>query len=404
MRSDCVRAVACVTALILGSLGLTTYAATNRCSGPITLGTTISETGAFSSQTAHWKQMTLAFQKAINRKGGVEVKACHKKLPIKFVVYNDQSNASTAVSLFEKMATGGHVDFFVGPDWSAIGGPVSTVAQKHHIPIVMANVSTPSIYKRGFKWVFGTPYPEVKLWSKRYFDMLTHMTPKPKTIFFVTEDNPVTKAITAVWSKRAAKMGLKVVGKEKFQPGLKDFTSLVLRMKAAHPDVIYISSFDAASAPLIQAMRQFQVKALDVHHIMATARLSAEVGKDLNGVTGELPWFPGVGGPHSKLVSQVLKASHVSMYRDIFTMARLASYLVMVEAIQKAGSLDRAKVRSALAHDTFHMPPGPIKFNKDGYPENNGAFTIQIQHGKVVVVWPRSRATGKVLWPAPSWR
>lgn len=378
-------------------------AANSACSSPIVLGTTISETGTFSSLTHNWKKMTLAFQHDINKNGGIEVKSCHKKIPIRFKIYNDQSNASTAVSLYQKMASNKKVDFFVGPDWSSLGGPVSTIAEKHQIPIVMANVSTPSIYHRGFKWVFGTPYPEVKLWSKRYFDMLKHVKPKPKTIFFVTEDNPVTKAITGYWSKRAKAMGFKVVGKEKFQPGLKDFTSQVLKMKQAHPDIIYISSFDTASVPLIQQMRQYKVHALDVHHVMATARLANQVGKDLNGVTGSMPWYPGMKGPYSKLVSHVLKQSNVSMFRDIFTMGRLASYLVMIQAIEQAGSLDRNKVREALANGTFKAPPGPVKFNKNGYPSNNGAFPIQIQHQKVVVVWPPSRATGKLEWPDPTW-
>lgn len=197
MRGACLRSFALLAAFTLGALGLAAHAAPNICGEPIKLGTMISETGTFSSQTGNWKRMTLDCQNAINENGGVIVKADHKKLPIKFVIYDDQSNASTAVSLYEEMARVDHVDFLVGPDWSALGGPVSPAAENHHIPIVMGNASKPSIYQRGFKEVFGTPYREVKLWSKRYFDMLAHTMPKPATIFFVTEGNPVNKVITA---------------------------------------------------------------------------------------------------------------------------------------------------------------------------------------------------------------
>src|SRR6185437_6045001 len=142
------------------------------CTDPIVWGTTLSETGPFSTLTDHWKEMTENFAKELNKDGGIFVKDCNKKLPLKIVIYDDQSNPSTAVSLFEKMATVDGVDFFVGPDWTSMGLPVPVVSERHKIPLVAANVATPAAYQRGFKYMWGTPYPIVPLWSARYFDML----------------------------------------------------------------------------------------------------------------------------------------------------------------------------------------------------------------------------------------
>lgn len=378
------------------------HAELDSCNGPITLGTTISLTGPFSTQAGPWGKMTQDFAAEINKDGGIFIKSCNKKIPIKFVMYDDQSVPATAVSLYEKMATVDNVDFFVGPDWSSMGFPVGPVAEKHKIPIVMANVSTPSVYERGLKYVFGTPYPEVSLWSKEYFDMLAHMNPRPKSIFFVTEDNPVTKAISGVWMKKAEQDGMKLVGNETFPPTLKDFTAIVLRMRAANADVIYISSFDVASLPLVQQMRQLKAHALDVHHALISGSLQKQV--DIEGMTGELPWYPGVKGPYSDLVTKVISESGSDPFQYVFTMARIASYLVMVQAIEKAGAVDREQVREALYMGHFKAPMGPIVFDKNGYPESNGAFTLQIQHGKVVIVWPPGNATGKPIWPSPSWQ
>jgi len=85
-------------------------------------------------------------------------------------------------------------------------------------------------------------------------------------------------------------------------------------------------------------------------------------------------------------------------------MGRIASYLVMTEAIERAGAVDREKVRQALTGGTFQAPPGDIVFNDKGFASTNGAFTIQMQNHKVVVVWPQSAATGKLIWPSPSWQ
>ena len=68
-----------------------------------------------------------------------------------------------------------------------------------------------------------------------------------------------------------------------------------------------------------------------------------------------------------------------------------------------ADGYDREKVREALYKGTFKAPPGPITFDETGFPDN-GAFTLQMQNGKVVIVWPPDLAIGKLAWPSPSWR
>lgn len=393
----------------LGAAALTLLVATpalaklNSCSEPILLGTTISETGSFSTLADRWRKMTEVFAEEINKSGGVMVKACGKKLPLKFVIYDDQSVPATALQLFEKMATVDNVDFFVGPDWSSLGGPVPPIADKHKIPMVMANVATPSVYDRGLKYVWGTPFPVVPNWSTRYFDMISKVSPKPQSIYFITHDNPVMKGITATWSKKAEEQGLKVLGMETFSPELKDFTALISKVRAAKADIVYIASYDNASVPLVQQMRQLRVRAMDVHHTMLTGALFRQVGRDIEGMTGELSWYPGVKGDYSDLVETVMKRSDVTMFDYIWTLGRLTSYLTMVQAIEKAGVVDREKVKEALFKGTFKTPAGDLTFDEKGFP-NTGAFTVQMQNGKVNVVWPPEVATGKLAWPSPTWQ
>src|SRR6185369_18018148 len=130
-------------------------------------------------------------------------------------------------------------------------------------------------------------FPVVPRWSERYFEMISKVMPKPQSIFFVTHDNPVMKGISATWSKKAEAQGLKVLGNETFSPELKDFTSLIAKVRAAKADIVYISSYDNASVPLVQQMRQLKVRAMDVHHTMLTGSLARQVGADIDGMTGE---------------------------------------------------------------------------------------------------------------------
>jgi len=67
-------------------------------------------------------------------------------------------------------------------------------------------------------------------------------------------------------------------------------------------------------------------------------------------------------------------------------------------------TVDREKVRAALYKGTFKSPIGDIEFDEGGYAFRNGAYPMQMQNGKVVIVWPPEKATGKMQWPSPAWQ
>jgi len=388
-------------AAILAGAASPASAKLNSCDGPIVLGTTMSLTGINASLAGRWDKMTEAFEKEFNKQGGVFIKSCNKKLPIKFIYYDDQSVPATAVSLYEKLATVDNVDLFVGPDWSSHGFPVSQVFEKYKIPSVMSNVATPTIYQKGFKYITGMAL-DARTWSKNYFEMVASMNPKPKTIFWVAQDNLVTKAVQKAGIPLAEKAGLKTVGTEMFAGATKNFSGLILKIKAASPDIIYISSFDAVSVPLMQQMRQLQVHAMDVHHIMANGSMARQA--NLEGVTGEIYWHEGIGGPYSDIARTVLKDAGIKVFDYLWTMGRMDAYLVMIQAIERAGAIDREKVRDELRKTgaVFKRPGGEFHFDAGGLSQIV-SFTHQMQKGEPVVVWPQSQATGKMIWPSPSW-
>lgn len=394
-------AAGCFTVLIGTSA---TIAKEGSCTEPVVFGTTISATGTFSVNADRWVKMTEIFAEEINKRGGIKLSGCDgKSVPLKFVVYDDQSTPATAVSLHEKLITVDQVDVLVGPDWTPIGFPVSPIPDKHKVPAVMANVSALQIFQRGFKYVFGAPTPSVLVWSHRYFDLLAKQPTPPKSIFFAVQDNLFTKDVVTSATKKAQDIGMTVVGNEVYPADTKDFSSIILRMKAASPDVVYISSFDAPALPLIQQMRQLKVSAKSVHSVYNTGKMIKAIGANMEGITGVLQWHPTLSTPYSDLVKVVLEKSDVDWGDYLFTVGRLSSYIVMIQAVEKAGVVDREKIRDALAGTTFKSPVGDIKFDERGYALMNG-FPTQIQNGKIVAVGPEDLVPGRLQYPSPAWQ
>ena len=392
-----------VGAMLLTGASAPASAKLNSCDGPIVLGTTISLTGINSTLAGRWDKLTDMFEQEFNKAGGVFVSSCNKKLPIKFIYYDDQSIPATAVSLYERLATVDNVDLFVGPDWSSHGFPVSQVFERYKIPSVMSNVATPKVYQSGFKYIAGIAL-DARTWSKNYFEMLPKLDPRPASIYWVVQDNLVTKAVADTNAALAEKAGLKTIGSETFAGATKNFQGLILKIKAARPDIIYLSSFDAVSVPLLQQMRQLQVQAMDVHHIMASGSLARQA--NLEGVTGEIYWHEGIsGGAYSELAKEVLKQADIRIFDYLWTVGRMDAYLVMMQAIERAGAVDREKVAAELRKPgaVWKRPAGEFTFD-DGGLSQIVAITHQIQKGEPVVVYPSDQATGKLTWPSPSWR
>jgi acetyl-CoA acyltransferase len=74
---------------------------------------------------------------------------------------------------------------------------------------------------------------------------------------------------------------------------------------------------------------------------------------------------------------------------------------ILAAAIEKAGTLDRDKIRDAIAATDMMTVVGPVKFNPDGTGIVKDPM-IQWQDGKMVVVAPADLATAKLAYPAPA--
>jgi branched-chain amino acid transport system substrate-binding protein len=75
---------------------------------------------------------------------------------------------------------------------------------------------------------------------------------------------------------------------------------------------------------------------------------------------------------------------------------------LLADAIERAGSIDRAKLTDAIATSTFGdhiMPYGPTKFVNG---QNMGAAPVntQVQNGEIKVIFPTEFADAKPIFPA----
>ena len=74
-----------------------------------------------------------------------------------------------------------------------------------------------------------------------------------------------------------------------------------------------------------------------------------------------------------------------------------AALVVLQKAIEKAGTLDKAKVRDALAATDAMTFYGPVKFGPNGMNQGRELPIIQVQDGKVVPLFPAAIKAGTLM-------
>ena len=76
---------------------------------------------------------------------------------------------------------------------------------------------------------------------------------------------------------------------------------------------------------------------------------------------------------------------------------------MLTEAVGRAGSLDRKKIRDAILKLDFNTAFGAFKVDKDGVQTAHRGVLFQWQDGKKAIVWPEELAPSQPRFPTPPW-
>jgi branched-chain amino acid transport system substrate-binding protein len=104
--------------------------------------------------------------------------------------------------------------------------------------------------------------------------------------------------------------------------------------------------------------------------------------------------FPGVDELNAKYEADFGRPA------DLLTGPAYACVQIAADAIERAGTLDRAAVRDAFVATDMTTVVGPVTFNEDGTGNVLNPL-IQWQNGQLELVWPPEHASAEFAYPAP---
>jgi branched-chain amino acid transport system substrate-binding protein len=359
---------------------------------PIRIGAPLPLTGALSPEGVKLQQGYELWKDTVNAAGGISVGAA--KRPIEIVYYDYQSVTPKAVQLAEKLATDDKVDFMFSPFGSGASKAASTVSERYGIPTLAPTASSIEVYDQGYKNLFGTFTANDTL-SEPMADIVKAKAPNVKRVAILARNDLFPLALGQEFDKSSKKRGLEVVYFEKYAINTLDHASALTEIKAAKPDWIIATGYINDMILIRKQMADLGIKAQIVTMINAPAyqEFIDATGPLADNVTSASWWHPAVRYESKDVFGSAAKYTEMFQKKfnalpDFTNATGSAVGVVLQMAIEKAGSIDRDKVREALAKGGFDTFFGPLSFNAVGQAVSYVPPVFQIQKGKPVVIYP----------------
>ena len=388
--------------LLITLLVLTGGPAQAQVPSEILIGGTISKSGPFAAEVAPFDELAHNWAKIINeREGGIFLKEYGKKLPVRFIIYDDKTDAETSVKMYERLATVDKVHLFIGPYSSPLTIRASTVAEKYKIPMVTIEANADKIFQRGFKYIFGV-IDSGTLWSIHYFDMLKREG-KIKTMALIIDDRPHTMDVGVGARRDAEKVGLKIVFDQVFPAKTTDFTATITKLKALDPDLVYVSSFPDFAIVFMKQAKELGLNPREFHIIHAVKATTAALGKDAMYITGEHFWAEGMKFGNVALYKEILDKTGIKHFDYPWSAIRMMGYDAIKAALEKAGTLDKERLREALATLRYETLCGTNWFKPNGQGHCNTVSQQFLGDRWYPIAPPEVAVPGKRVFPTPPW-
>jgi branched-chain amino acid transport system substrate-binding protein len=366
----------------------------------IKIGAVIPLTGRYAAGGAQVKNGYELAIADINAKGGVDVGG--KKLPLELNVLDDESDATKTVQNLETLNSD-NVVAYLGGFGSDLHAAAAGIAEKNKVPYIGVAFALYKVHQQGFKYLFS-PFPKSPALAKSTFDMLDSLSPKPTKIAVFAEKTDWGAELSKLWTDEANKRGGYTITTYEYAPGATDFSSIILPAKDAGTEVVLGLPNPPDGLALAKQMKELDLNAK--LYIFIRAADPPTWGKNLAKDGDGFMLMPGWNNGEKFQGVADMAARYQAKYGTpaaATTGPAYAAVQILADAIHRAGSLDRDKIRDAIAATDMDTIMGHVTFNPDG--TGNVLNVIdQWQDGKQVLVWPPDQAVGKIQYPATPWK
>lgn len=381
----------------------------------VKIGILLPLTGSAASYSQRVKFGFDLAQEEINKAGGIKSLGGAK---LNLIYADTQAKPEVGVSEAQRLALQENVVVILGALYSSTTYPASEISERYKVPWLVQSSVRDDITDRGFKYLFRANQKsalDAATMVNTMVEMNKRMKTDYKTIALVYDNSDAPQANMANLKKLAAQAGFTIVADESFPPNAADLAPQALKAKGASPDVLMMAMSTPDGILFQKALADNNV---DVKAIISYGDSTSDpayyeaLGKRAEYVISNNEWDSGLVAtiPAAKVVNDAFTAKFNEPMPAHAAQAYSNIYII-ADALERAGSVDRDKVRDALAKTSITsgpamiMPYAKIEFGPDGQNPYPREVATQYLNGKNHIVYPTELMEPGFVpgWPAPSW-
>jgi len=387
----------------------------------IKLGTLYASSGRYASISLPVHYGLKLWIDQMNAEGGAFIKAFNKRIPLKLIAYDDQSNTATAATLYNQLITQDKVDILISDSGSVLTSVAVPIARDHKMFLFDQTGTGATFFTPDNPYIALMADPVSSIWPKPLADFLTHdgsgLGIKRVAMLYATNDFTGTQANAVRKFLKESNSGVELVFDEGVPTETTNYTVLLNNIRAANPDAVIHLGYPSNDIAFLRNVQDSGIKFKLLFTIYAGAEtelLEKNLGKKALDylftyvTSSQISYDTNFGMP-----LKAFRAAWEKKYpgdKVEFGFNSVAGYttgLVLEKTLATAGSLDQLDLRKAVFAQSGKLKTldGAFELDPNGAQTGEatpiGQLTVDGENLKLTVVWPHELANGKPIYPRP---
>ena len=346
--------------------------------------------------------------KEVNDAGGIYVKEYDKKLPIKLLVYDDESDVTKMTKNLEKLIVEDKVDLLLpsaGTDMLFAAAPIA-----NDLGYVLMGAEGGSSKLESL--VAGLPYVYSVLGYSThnqvpaFADMLVDLGVKNVAVVALSDLHGVEYLDAA--TKEFASRGINIVVNASIPVGVEDITPIIEEAKEANVDAFMVFAYPGENMVAVgqSIQNDFNPGLFLIGPGGNFQAIANALGPNMEGIMSWGAWNRKVSKTHNEFADKMAQEYGEEILDWWGHNVYYASLQFLQAAIEDIGTLNQEKLQQAFANNSYETILGKTHFDSK-HRLDIEVYSGQVgqwQNGVFEVVAPANKATAKPVYPKPVWK
>lgn len=310
--------------------------------------------------------------------------------PVELVIYDDQSNAALVPGIYSKLVDIDKVDFLFSPYGANLTATIMPFLKQRDLFCVgMFGLANNDVVKHDKFFQIAPWGPDATTdWARGFFDIAHQRNFKKIAIVAADAEFPRSAAEGAV--KIIKEYGMQTVLSQTYPLNTNDFSSVLRNIKAAAPEIVFACTYPPDGAAMVRGLSEVGIG--DSVQLfggglvgLQYASLLESLGSSLNGIVNFHTYvpeptldFPGIKHFLSRYEVNA-RAKGVDSLGHQYPTFTYAAGQVVSNALNKIGTVDRAKLAQYLHAEESDTIVGKIRFDAIGNWTKRRVLMVQFQ-------------------------